>query len=129
MHTCDLVWLRTDRVRKPLEAPYSGPYKVLRRSNKHFTIELFDKSESTVSIERLKPCVISVKQIETPKEIKDFDDSSVAKQTTPKSRTIISRSSTVSPPPTELKIPETRLYVSRSGRKVKFAEDNQFHYY
>ena len=25
----DFVWVRIDRVRRPLEAPYQGPYKIL----------------------------------------------------------------------------------------------------
>lgn len=54
LSSCKFVWLRTDRVRKSLEAPYSGPYKVLRRSPKNFAIEINDKP-NTVSIDRLKP--------------------------------------------------------------------------
>ncbi|CAB3386284.1 Hypothetical predicted protein [Cloeon dipterum] len=30
--TCPFVYLRTDFVRKPLQAPYTGPHKVLERS-------------------------------------------------------------------------------------------------
>ena len=33
LKTSTHVWLRTDRLRKPLEDPYSGPYKVIRREN------------------------------------------------------------------------------------------------
>lgn len=36
LHTCDKVWLRVDRVRKLLEAPY----KVLQRSPKHYLTDL-----------------------------------------------------------------------------------------
>ena len=39
LQTCDKVWIRIDRVRKPLEAPYSGPYMVLERTPKYFLIE------------------------------------------------------------------------------------------
>ena len=31
LKTCERVWLRVDRVRRALEAPYTGPYKVLER--------------------------------------------------------------------------------------------------
>ena len=31
--TCTYVWLRTDRVRKPLEAPYQGPYLVNKKTD------------------------------------------------------------------------------------------------
>ena len=29
--TCQYVWIRFDRVKRLLEAPYQGPYKVLQR--------------------------------------------------------------------------------------------------
>ncbi|GBO05935.1 Pro-Pol polyprotein [Araneus ventricosus] len=47
------VFLRIDRVRKSLEPPYSGPYKVLSRTEKVFTVEI-DGKPTTVSIDRLK---------------------------------------------------------------------------
>ncbi|XP_076042234.1 uncharacterized protein LOC143026118 [Oratosquilla oratoria] len=53
--SCAQVWVRVDRVRKPLEAPYRGPFKVLRRSDKTFTILLPSGANETVSIDRLKP--------------------------------------------------------------------------
>ena len=40
LFTCERVWLRIDRVRKPLEAPYMGPFKVVTRLPKHFVLEM-----------------------------------------------------------------------------------------
>ena len=54
LNSCKEVWLRIDRVRRSLEAPYSGPFEVLRRGPKIFTIKL-PTGESHVSIDRLKP--------------------------------------------------------------------------
>ena len=54
MDTCGMVYLRTDAVRKPLQPPYSGPYKVLHRSAKHFRLDINGKA-TEVSIDRLKP--------------------------------------------------------------------------
>ena len=34
LQSCSKVWIRTDRVKKPLEAPYSGPYEVVERQKK-----------------------------------------------------------------------------------------------
>lgn len=48
------VFVRVDRAKKPLESTYEGPYKVLKRSNKYFELEINEK-KVTVSIDRLKP--------------------------------------------------------------------------
>ena len=49
------VWLRTERIRKLLEAPYSGPHRLIQKQNKYFQIETPSGEKQTVSIERLKP--------------------------------------------------------------------------
>lgn len=57
LHTSPYVWLRVDRVKRSLESPYMGPFKVIKRAPKYFTIELSSGAEDTVSIDRLKPAV------------------------------------------------------------------------
>uniref|UniRef100_T1HX86 Uncharacterized protein n=1 Tax=Rhodnius prolixus TaxID=13249 RepID=T1HX86_RHOPR len=51
---CSHVFLRTDRVRKPLEPAYEVPYAVVARSDKYFTINR-KNAEVKSSIVRLKP--------------------------------------------------------------------------
>ena len=53
LQTCTHVFVRRDAVRKPLQAPYDGPFKVLSRSAKHFVLQLNNRKD-TVSIDRLK---------------------------------------------------------------------------
>ena len=48
------VYVRTDAVRQPLVRPYTGPYKVVGKSAKYFTI-LKNGRPDTVSLDRLKP--------------------------------------------------------------------------
>ena len=48
------VFLRIDAVRRPLVAPYEGPFPVLSRSPKTFVI-LRREKHFTVSVDRLKP--------------------------------------------------------------------------
>lgn len=53
----DYVFLRNDKIKKGLDPSYFGPFKVLSRSRKHFTIQINGKTE-IVSIDRLKPAYI-----------------------------------------------------------------------
>ena len=50
----DYVYVRTDAVRQPLVRPYTGPFKVVGKSAKYFTIYKNGKTD-TVSLDRLKP--------------------------------------------------------------------------
>ncbi|XP_043212819.1 uncharacterized protein LOC122376896 [Amphibalanus amphitrite] len=58
LSTCSHVWLRVDRVRRPLEAPYIGPLRVLRRWDRWYQLELPSGKSDTVSVERLKPAYL-----------------------------------------------------------------------
>lgn len=44
-------------VKRPLTPNYSGPYQVIQKAPKYFTIDIADKHQ-TVSIDRLKPAHI-----------------------------------------------------------------------
>ncbi|BHF61289.1 hypothetical protein SprV_0100426200 [Sparganum proliferum] len=101
---CDFVLVRNDAVRRPLQPPYDGPYKVLRRSDKAVVIDRNGKTE-IVSIDRVKPAYID-----------DSDHSSSQHCTPPQ---------TVMPPHTGGSPPPVRR--TRSGRHVhwpdRFAAD------
>ena len=56
---CSHVFLRHDAVRKPLQASYDGPFKVLQRKHKTFEIDINGR-KSTVSIDRLKPAFLEI---------------------------------------------------------------------
>ncbi|GFR28921.1 uncharacterized protein TNCT_280941 [Trichonephila clavata] len=62
--TCCHVILRTYTLRKGLQPPYEGPYKVVDHLEKVFWILRHGK-EVSVSIDRLKPAYI-------PKELEDI---------------------------------------------------------
>ncbi|CAL8105367.1 unnamed protein product [Calicophoron daubneyi] len=53
LSTCSHVFVRVDNVRRPLQAPYTGPFKVVARNDKFFTIERNGRTES-IAIDRLK---------------------------------------------------------------------------
>ncbi|GBN57265.1 hypothetical protein AVEN_17345-1 [Araneus ventricosus] len=56
LKTSSPVFLRIDSVKPPLCRPYTGPHKVLKRTE-NFTIELNGRT-STVSIDRVKPAYL-----------------------------------------------------------------------
>ena len=43
-----------DAVKKPLRQPYDGPFKVIKRHDKHFTLDV-KGSQSVISIDHLIP--------------------------------------------------------------------------
>nr|VZI00866.1 unnamed protein product [Spirometra erinaceieuropaei] len=54
--TCSHVYLRCDRVRRPLEPPYDGPFRVISRGTKNFRIQRGTREE-VVSVDHLKAAV------------------------------------------------------------------------
>ena len=58
---CLYVFLRQDSHRRPLAAPYEGPFKVLQRGAKSFQIDIGGRTE-TVSVDRLKPAHVDITQ-------------------------------------------------------------------
>nr|VZI45352.1 unnamed protein product [Spirometra erinaceieuropaei] len=57
--TCSHVYLRCDRVRRPLEPPYDGPFRVLSRGPKTFRIQR-DNREEVVSVDHLKAAALTL---------------------------------------------------------------------
>lgn len=54
LSSCTHVFLRKDALRASLEPPYTGPYRVLSRTDQTVTVELL-RGPVTVSIDRVKP--------------------------------------------------------------------------
>lgn len=71
LSTCSHVFVRQDFVRKALQQPFAGPYKVVDRHEKYFTIEISNKTIS-VSIDRLKPAYILSDTINSETESSNF---------------------------------------------------------
>nr|VZI24984.1 unnamed protein product [Spirometra erinaceieuropaei] len=97
---CDFVLVRHDAVRRPLQPPYDGPFKVLRRSDKDVVTYRNGKTD-TVSIDRVKPAYID-----------DSDHSSPQHFTPPQT--------VRPPPPTGDRPPPVRR--TRSGRHVHWPD-------
>ena len=102
LKSCKHVWLRVDRVRRPLEAPYTGPHEVVERSEKYFVIKGYKNDLMTVSIDRLKPYVCKVNESKRKEEEKNL-------------------------PSPEPDVPKPER--TRSGRRIKWAKSVDFNYY
>ncbi|UYV81601.1 hypothetical protein LAZ67_20001671 [Cordylochernes scorpioides] len=83
LDTCSHVFVRKDFVKRALSPPYEGPFPVVSRSSKTFTVKINDQNK-VISVNRLKPAFIE----NTPQS---FHDSSIlppmpdgAEETTPK---------------------------------------------
>ena len=74
---CSKVWLRTDRVRRSLEAPYSGPYIVSERNDKYFKIVTTSGIEQNVSIDRLKPVYMPEEKSNPNDNIDEWNEETV----------------------------------------------------
>lgn len=97
--TCSHVFLREEVLRGSLQPAYTGPYEVLKRRAKTFTIRVASK-DVTVSIDRLKPAYILS-----------------AESAAPRRDTLPSTPDVPQPPPGD---PPVR--TTRSGRRVHFPD-------
>ena len=58
LKNCTHVWVRIDRVRRPLESPYQGPFPVIDLRDKTVEIQLPSGKSQIVSIDRVKPVIL-----------------------------------------------------------------------
>ena len=102
--TATHVFVRRDAVKSPLQPPYDGPYKVLSRADKYYTLQLPTRQDA-IAIDRLKPAYLD--QLPTSMT----HDAPVSTSPTPSQQ----RCSTTTPPsPT----PPPPQRATRSGRQV-----------
>ncbi|GFT99397.1 transposon Tf2-11 polyprotein [Trichonephila clavipes] len=115
LKSCSHVFLRIDNVQPPLSQNYTGPHKVIRRTDKVFTI-LINGKRKTVSIDRVKPTYVC-------DDTDDIPLTGISKQQTDetdqhsKDKTM-SHINKAEPQPNEKTVNKTR-----SGRHVRFPKD------
>ena len=57
------VFIRNDGIKRPMEQPYSGPYRVMCRSDKWFTVRMSGR-DKTVSVDQFKPAFVLADDVE-----------------------------------------------------------------
>lgn len=65
LSSCTYVFLRDDTIKAPLQPPYTGPHKVLRRAANTMDI-LLHGSKTTVSLNRVKPALVEPASDDSP---------------------------------------------------------------
>lgn len=75
MAQCTHVFVRVDAVRTPLQPPYDGPFRVIKKYEKYFLIDLGSR-KAKISVDRLKPAFITSDNLvaETNSPAKATDD-------------------------------------------------------
>ncbi|GFV99660.1 integrase catalytic domain-containing protein [Trichonephila clavipes] len=102
------VFLRLDMLRRPLQQPYDGPFKVLQRKDKVFFLDINGKRVS-VSIDRCKPAFfLNTEDLQLP-QTKNETPATVEPNATAPTPATVEHDPTASTPTQ----PSTR-----SGRKV-----------
>nr|XP_040579830.1 uncharacterized protein LOC121128310 [Lepeophtheirus salmonis] len=109
----DYAWFRLDRVKNLLEAPYTGPAKVLSRNLSTFYVELSSAKKNTISIELHKPAIIK-------------ENCSLKRSPTNIERISESISSPNETTPFESTVSQT---TSRSRRRIRFSKNPDYHYF
>ncbi|GBN81655.1 Transposon Ty3-G Gag-Pol polyprotein [Araneus ventricosus] len=109
LSVCSHVFLRVDAVQPSLSQLYTGPYKVLSRTNKNFII-LKDNKKVTVTIDRLKPAHLLLDNV----------NSSERKLDSPGVDTPSPTPSAKEPEKSAMSLPEKPPIHTRTGRRVHF---------
>ena len=115
--TCTHVFVRHDAVRRPLQQPYDGPFRVLRKTDKHFTLDLNGRHD-TVSIDRLKVAHIEPTTTPTPRPPPSDPRPPVDDQATISDTTDTPNTSSTSPPATTPSTEPPTGTRTRAGRRV-----------
>lgn len=123
--TASHAFLRDDTVRRSLQPPYTGPYKILGRSPKTVTLEVRGKKHE-VSIDRVKPAHVEL-------ELEQHTSSTVpstpapvnarppAAQTSPPAPPAPQPPTAASSAPSQTS-PTAPTVITRSGRRVRFRD-------
>ncbi|XP_036325495.1 uncharacterized protein LOC118738692 [Rhagoletis pomonella] len=102
------IFVHNDKARLAFHPPYDGPYPVISRHPKYYTVKI-NRNNVNISRDRLKPAFIESHQADTQPTTTATPQHSATTHTTP--------SSTLSSTPEQLPPKETS--TNRSGRRIR----------
>ena len=111
LSTCTHVFIRYDGVRSSLQRPYNGPYRVIKRQKKHFTVNV-NGQHKVISLDRLKPAYLSLPG--------NFNSSTVNSPNTNNNNDPSGSSNSNSKDNSSSSVNSHPPLVTRSGRQVYF---------
>lgn len=112
LSTASHVFLRDDSVRRALQPPYTGPFKILARSEKTLTLQLNNR-RCEVSVDRVKPAHL------------ESESDTLAHDTCPATPPVPAPAPSTAAPPASAPVP-TLSHVppkTNAGRRVRFEDD------
>ena len=115
---CSHVFVRRDGHKKPLEPLYDGPYKVVTRGRRHFSVQLGDKIDN-ITIERLKPVISATPVSEAVPRKRGRPKKTTFDASNTKSSTKTTSSKTTSSKKTSSSSSTTTSVPKRRGRPPK----------
>ncbi|CAK9832695.1 Gag-Pol polyprotein [Anthophora retusa] len=130
LDNCKYVFLRRDSSKTILQPPYDGPYEVVSRDSKTFTLKI-DSKLRVVSINRIKPAYITSEEIAILPDQTQFlplgrhtqSDNETARDSTPSLPPVTNAQHTYTVPLVPAHNTEpTASFSTRSGRRVRFPE-------
>lgn len=111
----EYVFVRNDAVRKSFQPTYNGPYRVIKRGNKVYVVQINDR-RANISVDRLKPAYLLAD-----------DNGANSKKSTPRSIPLEERTNedssqrglTNPEPPDHVQTDNGLRKVTKSGRVIK----------
>lgn len=121
--TASHVFLRDDTVRPSLKPPYTGPYKVVTRTDKTVTITVGDRN-TQVSLDRVKPAYVLDSSAPSATRVPIANSPATTTPVPAATSVPTAPSVPVTPIPTVVSPSSTKPnlppYTTRSGRNVRF---------
>ena len=107
LQTCSHVFVRSDHRRPPLASSYEGPFLVLDKCDKYFTLDLCGRAD-TVSVDRLKAAHLLLPNLHEPSLLATSFENYPSDHFSPP----------ISPPRSPPRPTLTPRYINRFGRAI-----------